>query len=95
MPSIGVLTMEIQIGDAHSLKEKRHIVASLRDRLRSRFNVAIAEIGYQDVWQRALVSAVTVSGDHRYAEGLLQAVERAAEDILGGMLVSTTVEWIE
>ena len=95
MPSIGVLTLEIQIEDAHSLKEKRHVVASLRERLRSRFNVAVAEIGFQDVWQRALVSAVTVSGDHAYAEGVLQAVEREAESILGGMLVGSTVEWIE
>ena len=87
--------MEIQIEAAHSLKEKRHIVASLRERLRSRFNVSVAEIGYQDLWQRALVSAVTVSGDHTYAEGVLQAVEREAENMLGGMLVSTTVEWVE
>lgn len=94
MPSIGVLTMEIHIEDAHSLKEKRHIVASLRERLRSRFNVSVAEIGYQDLWQRALVSAVTVSGEHTYAEGVLQAVEKEAESILGGMLVSTTVEWV-
>lgn len=95
MPFIGVLTLEIQIEDAHSLKEKRHVVASLKERLRSRFNVAVAEIGYQDLWQRALVSAVTVSSDHTYAEGVLQAVEREAESILGGMLVSTTVEWVE
>ncbi len=87
--------MEIQIEDAHSLKEKRHVVASLRERLRSRFNVAVAEIGCQDLWQRAIVSAVTVSADHSYAEGVLQAVEREAEGILGGMLVSTTVEWVE
>jgi uncharacterized protein YlxP (DUF503 family) len=95
MPSIGILTLEIQIEDAHSLKEKRHVVASLRERLRSRFNVSVAEIAYQDLWQRALVSVVTVSGDHTYAEGVLQAVEREAELILGGMLVATTVEWIE
>lgn len=95
MPSIGVLTMELQIEQAHSLKEKRHVVASLKDRLRSRFNVAVAEIGYQEFWQRSLISAVTVSGDHTRAEGVLQAVEREAEGILGGMLVSTTVEWIE
>jgi uncharacterized protein len=95
MPAIGVLTLEIQIEEAHSLKEKRHVVASLRERLRSRFNVAVAEIGYQDLWQRALVSAVTVSGDRGYAEGVLQAVEREAESILGGMLVGSIVEWIE
>lgn len=95
MPAIGVLTLEIHIDGAHSLKEKRHVVRGLKDRLRARHNVAVAEIGYQDTWQRALVSAVTVSGDHVRAEQVLQAVETAASDFLGAMLVSATVEWIE
>jgi uncharacterized protein YlxP (DUF503 family) len=95
MPSIGVLTLEIYVDGAHSLKEKRQIVRGLKDRLRARHNVAVAEIGYQDTWQRALVSAVTVSGDHVRAEQVLQAVESAASDFLGAMLVSATVEWIE
>lgn len=95
MPSIGVLTLEIHIEHAHSLKEKRHVVRGLKDRLRARHNVAVAEIGYQDSWQRAVVSAVTVSSDHVHAEKVLQAVENAAADILGAMLVSSAVEWID
>ena len=95
MPSIGVLTLEIHIGDAHSLKEKRHVVKGLKDRLRSRFNVSVAEIDYQDSWQRAVVAAVTISGDHVRADSVLQTVEREAANILGGMLVSSAVEWIE
>jgi uncharacterized protein len=95
MPSIGVLTLEIHIEDAHSLKEKRHVVKGLKDRLRSRFNVAVAEIDHHDSWQRSVVSAVTVSGDHVHADSVLQSVEREAANILGGMLVSTAVEWIE
>jgi len=95
MAAIGVLTLELWIEDAHSLKEKRHVVSSIREKLRNRFNVSVAEIGYQDLWQRALISAVTVSSDHAYAEGVLQSVEREAVNLLGGMLVSTTVEWIE
>lgn len=95
MPSIGVLTIEIHIEAAHSLKEKRHVVRGLKDRLRARHNVAVAEIGFQDSWQQALVSVVTVSSDHVHAEKVLSAVESAAADILGGMLVSSTVEWLE
>jgi uncharacterized protein YlxP (DUF503 family) len=95
VPSIGVLTLELHIEGALSLKDKRHTVKSLKDRLRSKFNVAVAEIGYQELWQRALVSAVTVSGDHAYAEEVLQRVEREAAAILGGTLVSSSVEWIE
>jgi uncharacterized protein YlxP (DUF503 family) len=94
MPSIGVLTLELKIEGAHSLKEKRHVVKSLKDRLRHKFNVAVAEIDYQDVWQHALVSAVTVSSSHVHAEAVLQAVENEAASILGAALVSATLEWI-
>jgi hypothetical protein len=95
MPSIGVLTLELSLPDAHSLKDKRQTVKSLKDRLRGRFNVAVAEIGYQDLWQRSLISAVTVSSDHTRADQVLQSVERDAASVLGGLLVSSTVEWIE
>ena len=87
--------MELQLSEAHSLKDKRHTVKGLKDRLRNKFNVAVAEIDYQDLWQRALISAVTVSGDHNRAEQTLQLVEREASAMLGGALVGTTVEWIE
>jgi uncharacterized protein YlxP (DUF503 family) len=95
MPSIGVLTLELSLPDAHSLKDKRQVVKSLKDRLRVRFNVAVAEIGYQEVWQRSLISAVTVSSDHTNADQVLQSVERDAASVLGGLLVGSSVEWIE
>ena len=95
MPSVGILTLELRLDDAHSLKEKRHTVKSLKDRLRSKFNVAVSEIDYQDLWQRSLISAVTVSGDHSHAEQVLQSVEREAASLLGPVLVGVTVEWVE
>ena len=95
MPAIGVLTLEIRVENAHSLKEKRHVVKSLKERLRHRFNVSVAEIDYQELWQRALVAAVTVASDHAHAELVLQTVEREASDLLGPQLVSAVVEWID
>jgi uncharacterized protein len=95
MPSVGVLTLELHIEGAQSLKDKRHTVKSLKDRLRSKFNVAVAEIDYQDLWQRALIAAVTVSSDHTRAEQVLHLVEREAANLLGGMLVGTAIEWME
>ncbi|MGA2132984.1 MAG: DUF503 domain-containing protein [Bryobacteraceae bacterium] len=94
MATIGVLTLEIVLRDAHSLKDKRHVVKSLKDRLRSKYNVAVAEIDYQDLWQRSVVAAVTVSSDHSHAEKVLQSVEREAAALLGSELTSATVEWI-
>ncbi|HTP88634.1 MAG TPA: DUF503 domain-containing protein [Bryobacteraceae bacterium] len=95
MATVGVLTLELRLPDSHSLKDKRHTVKGLKDRLRSRFNVAVAEIDYQDIWQRSLISVATVSGSHSYAEQTLQQVEREAASLLGPVLVETTVEWIE
>ncbi len=93
-PAVGVLTFELRLEHSHSLKDKRQVVKSLKDRLRARFNVAVAEVGEQEKWQHALVSAVTVSGDQRSAEEALQRVEEDASGILGPMLVRTELEWM-
>ncbi len=94
MPAVGVLTLEVRLENSHSLKDKRQVVQGLKDRLRRKFNVAVAEIDFQDLWQRALVAAVTVSGDAEQAAKLLHAVEREAEALLGGDLVAASVEWL-
>ena len=94
MASVGVLTLELRLQNAHSLKEKRHVVKSLKDRLRHKFNVAVAEIDYQDLWQRAAVAAVTVSPDRAHAASVLQSVEDEAAELLGAELVEATVEWL-
>ena len=94
MAAIGVLTLELHLEQAHSLKEKRHVVKGLEERLRHKFNVAVAEIDYQDLWQRAVVAAVTVSSDHVHAERVLQSVEREAASLLGPSLVEAATEWL-
>ena len=94
MPAIGVITFELHMNDAHSLKDKRHYVKGLKDRLRAKFNVAVAEIGDHDVWNRGLVAAVTVSNDKSHAEQVLQRVEQEAAFVLGPILADVTVEWL-
>ena len=94
MAAVGVLTLELRIENSHSLKDKRHVVESLKTRLRNKFNVAVAEIDYQDTWQRAAIAAVTVSSDHVFAEKVLQSVENEAAALLGGELAETSVEWL-
>ncbi len=94
MAALGVVTFELRMDHAHSLKDKRQVVKSLKDRLRSHFNVAVAEIDFQDLWQRSVVAAVTISADRKAAEEALQRVEEAASELLGPMLVRAEVEWI-
>jgi uncharacterized protein YlxP (DUF503 family) len=94
MASVGVLTMELRIEEAHSLKEKRHVVKSLKDRLRHKFNVSVAEIDDQDLHNSAVLAAATVSSSRDFAEKILRAVEEEAEAQVGPMLIRADIEWL-
>ena len=76
---IGCCTIKLYLPTAHSLKEKRGILKGALARIGREFNVSVAEIDYQDVWQSALLAVVTVSNDAAHAHGRLARV----------------VEWIE
>jgi uncharacterized protein YlxP (DUF503 family) len=91
---VGLLTLELHIPDAHSLKEKRQVLRSLKDKLRRKFNVAIAELDHQDVWQRALVGVVTLSNEDRHVQETLQKVLEEADRELGSLLIGQAVELI-
>lgn len=73
---IGVIAWELEVFGCHSLKEKRSVVKSLKDRLHRSFNVSVAETGHHDVWQRAELTACVVSGDRRQAEAVLESADR-------------------
>jgi len=73
---IAFLTLELRIEGAHSLKDKRQVLRSLKDRLRSHFNVAVAELDHTDLWQRATVGVVSISDSRDYMDGLMHNVER-------------------
>jgi uncharacterized protein YlxP (DUF503 family) len=92
---IGLLTLEIHIADAQSLKDKRQVLRSLKDRLRARFNVAVAELEYQELWQRARVGVVSISGDGKHLEESMQAVAAESERVLGRDLLSREIEYFE
>lgn len=71
---VGVLTLEIEIEGAYSLKEKRAVVNRIRDRVRNTFNVAIAEVDDNEVWNFACMGVVTISNDQRHANEMLSKV---------------------
>ncbi len=72
------LTLELRIEGAHSLKDKRQVVRSLKERLRARFNVAVAEMEATDLWQRATLGVVGISDSRDYLDGLMKQVDSAA-----------------
>ncbi|MBI3320645.1 MAG: DUF503 domain-containing protein, partial [Candidatus Omnitrophica bacterium] len=71
---VGVLQVDMHIPDSHSLKEKRSVVKSLKDQLRGRFNVAVAELDANDTWQRATLGCSALGNDRAYVERLLDEV---------------------
>lgn len=73
---VGAMTLRFVIPGAHSLKDKRHALRSIKDRLRAHFNVSVAEVDTQDVWQTAVLGVAAVGTDRAFVEGLLdQAVQ--------------------
>lgn len=72
---IGVRSFELHVAGAHSLKDKRSVVKSLRDRLHNEFNVSVAETGHNDAWQTAELTVCVVSSDRRHADSVLAAVD--------------------
>jgi uncharacterized protein YlxP (DUF503 family) len=89
---VGLLTLELHIPDAQSLKDKRHVLRSLKDKLRRKFNVAVAELDHQDLWQRSVVGIVTLSNEERHLRESLQKVLDEADRILGSFLVGQKFE---
>ena len=92
---IGLLTLEIHIPDARSLKDKRQVLRSLKDRLRAHYNVAVAELAHQETWQRSRVGVVSISGDVKHLEESLGEIAAESERLLGRDLVSQAIEYFE
>jgi uncharacterized protein YlxP (DUF503 family) len=73
---VGVMRWELSLPGCSSLKEKRMVVRSLKDRIHHRFKVSVAETDHQDVWTRAQLAVAVVSGDAGHANEVLDQVDR-------------------
>jgi hypothetical protein len=72
--SVGILVVDCLLGDGHSLKEKRRILLSLIQKLRNQFNLSIAEVEHQDLWQRSKIAVVCVNSEWPALEGIMQKI---------------------
>jgi len=85
---------ELHLADCRSLKDKRRVLKSLKDRLRARFNVSTAETDHQDLWQRAELACCVVATDRRHAERqLAEAAHLVASERLARVIDSTMSFW--
>ena len=73
---VGLISWQLALPDCRSLKDKRMVVRSLKDRIRQRFNVSVAETAHQDVWTRAELSVAVVGGDGAFVDSVLDNVDR-------------------
>ena len=92
MTVIALLTLDIHIPHAQSLKEKRMVVRSLKDRLRAKFNVAVSEVDHQDLWQRSQLSVVTVGPDEGFLKKVLEEASLEAERIAPECSIQSNIE---
>ncbi|HEX5727011.1 MAG TPA: DUF503 domain-containing protein [Longimicrobiaceae bacterium] len=76
---VGLRVWELHLPGCGSLKEKRQVVKSLKDRLHARFNVSAAETAHQDLHQRAELAVAVVSADRRHAQSVLSAVDQLVD----------------
>ena len=84
--------MELHLPDVDSLKGKRHVLKGLKERVRARFEVSVAEVDHQDTWQRATLALAYVSNDARHANEVVSKAMDCIEDHVEGMVPDTTVE---
>ena len=79
---------DLNLPGCSSLKEKRSIIRSLKDRLRNKFNVSVAETAFQDVHKRSQLTIALVASDGRYAESVLDKLDSFVERNGGAVIVS-------
>lgn len=74
--TVGIARLTLFLPEVHSLKEKRMVLRRVKDRARQKFNLAIAEVGENDIWQRALLGVAVLGNGRRFVESALDEVVR-------------------
>ena len=78
--TVGVLIIDIMIQSSASLKEKRQVLNKIKDKLKNKFNVSVAELDFMDKWQRSEVGIAVISNEYSHAEDSLQKIFRYLDE---------------
>ena len=90
---VGVCTIELRLHETRSLKGKRQVLKSITSRVKNNFNVAIAEVEFQDKWQRALLGVAVVSTAQDHANGILSKVVNFVDSMHLAELLDYEIEF--
>ncbi|MGD8559805.1 MAG: DUF503 domain-containing protein [Gammaproteobacteria bacterium] len=91
---IVLITFEVMVGGSASLKAKRSIVNRIKDRIRTRFNASVAEVGYLDKWQRSALGITMISNQKTKLQKDIDAIETTLREITDMSLCDFVVEWL-
>ena len=91
---VGILKIDLFIPESNSLKVKRSAIKSLKDRLRSRFNVSVAELDHNELWQRAELGVAVVSNDGKHVESVLGNVMNLVYGDRRVEVIDTTITYV-
>lgn len=89
---IGICTVELYIPENHSLKGKRRVVKSIKDRVRNKFNLSIAEVDNNDLWQRATLGIAMVGNERRFVNQTLEKIVNHIKDITSADVIDYQIE---
>jgi hypothetical protein len=89
---VAVGTVELHFPDVGSLKGKRHVLRGLKERVRAKFEVSVAEVDHHDIWQRATLAVACVSHDSRHANEVVSKAMDFIEDHVEGRVLDMSVE---
>ena len=95
---VATLTIEVAIQGAHSLKDRRQVVRSIKDKLRNSFNISVAELDDASLWNRATLGIAAIHGSRDYLSGQLQEVEDAVQRLgagLGACVMDSQIEILD
>jgi uncharacterized protein YlxP (DUF503 family) len=89
---VGLLTLDLHILEAQSLKEKRFVIKSLTDRIKNKFNVSVAEVDANDLWQRAVIGIACVSNETVMVNKVFEQIKNLVLNIHSVELINSTME---
>jgi uncharacterized protein len=92
---IAKLTVELSIPHAHSLKDRRQVVRSIKDKLRHGFNVSVAELDDNTIWNRATLGVVALSGSAAYLAGQMQEIDRTIHRLADSLSAEVLESWVD
>lgn len=92
MVRVALGLVELHLGEVDSLKGKRHVLRGLKEKVKQRFNVSIAEVDHGDLWQRSTLAVACVANDARLANEVVSKAVNFIESLSDGVVIDVRVE---